>query len=570
MPTANNGKSASRRVMIIGFDGATLDLIGPWVKAGLLPTFARLMKEGAWGPMRSTMPPVTPAAWNTMATGMNQGKHGLFDFFMRQEGSYETMLVNTTHRHGATVWGLLSEAGYRVNVFNLPASYPPDQVNGTMVSGLLTPNQATDATWPRDLLAELKQAVPGFGFYPPGIFSKGQEAKFVQDVLNWDQMTLQGTQFVTSQQDWDFLFTVFIGSDIVSHVMWKYMTTEGASLHSDDPAAKEAVAHAIQRVYQQADEIIAKFLATAGDDTYVLVVSDHGFGPQENYLHLNAWLAQRGYLKFKRNLFTQFKYLMYRLGITPLRILETLRALGLGGQVKEAAGENRAKLDAMIKRAFLSFNDVDWSRTTAYAAGFGTPIFVNLKGREPQGCVEPGAEYEALLKRLTDDLRAMRHPATGEPFVDKILRSRDLFFGPYADRAPDLMFEPRDWKNQAYGLHDFASNRWLEPSSDHTGTHRMDGILFLHGPGVRPGYAIQNATLCDVAPTVLALMGVPIPTSMDGQPLAAALSDELKSQLKIAYRDADQVADMRTTMPVMSEEDEKIIRDRLEALGYLG
>jgi predicted AlkP superfamily phosphohydrolase/phosphomutase len=501
---------------------------------------------------------------------MNQGKHGLFDFFGRQESSYETFVVNASHRHGASLWHLLGRAGHRVTVFNVPATYPPEPVNGLMVSGLLTPPHAVDAAWPRELLNELKQTVPDFSFYPPGIFSRGQAVEFVNDVLAWDEMTLRSTEFLMAKQPWDFLFTVFSGIDLVSHFMWRHMITSGASAPTNDPGVKKILANAIQNVYRQADAILARLLEAAGDDVYVGIVSDHGFGPLDYYMHLNAWLVQKGYLKFKRTPAVQLKYLAYRLGLAPLRVLDLLRKVRLGGRVQQTASEHNAWLKSMVKKVFLSLADVDWSRTTAYSAGYGGPIFVNLKGRELQGIVEPGAEYEALLERLTIDLRALRHPGTGEPYVGEIYRPQDLYRGPYTELAFDLMFLPRDWRNQGYGVHDFASHRWLGPSPDRTGTHRMAGILFMQGPGIRPGYSVEGAHLWDVAPTTLALMGVPIPRNMDGRVLSAALSEELLSQLAITYCEAVEDAPERPTPPDIGEEDERIIRERLRALGYYG
>ena len=565
-----NGNKTRPRVLLIGFDGATLDLIQPWVQAGLLPNFARLMTEGAHGPLESTIPPVTPAAWSTMATGMNQGKHGVYDFFARREGSYETYLVNTRDRHGDTIWSLLGEAGYRVTVFDVPATYPPDPVNGQMVSGLLTPSQATDASYPVDLLAELKRAVPGFDFHPPGFFSKGQEVEFVQSVLDWNKMTLDATEFLMKRDAWDFLFTVFIGTDIISHWMWREMATQGASVQSTDPAVREKLAHAIESVYRQADQILGRMLELAGEDTYVIVVSDHGFGPLDYYLHLNAWLAEYGYLQFKRTPGIMLKYLGYRLGFTPLNILEMLRKLHLGGQVQETAGKHNDFLRKMIKRVFLSLDDVDWSRTTVYTRGYAGPLFVNMKGREPEGIVEPGAESEAVLQKLERDVRSLKHPLTGEPFVSHVLRREDVYSGPYLKYAPDFGFGMNDLSIQPFGVHDFASNRWFEPTPDRTGTHRMNGIFFLHGPGVQPGARVEGTGLIDIAPTVLALMGVPIPTVMDGHVVSTVLTNELRDKLKITFSEQTQSAAAEQGGPTLGEEDEKIIRERLEALGYFG
>jgi predicted AlkP superfamily phosphohydrolase/phosphomutase len=564
--------------MIIGFDGATFDLVRPWADAGLLPTFQRLMQHGAWGDLESTAPPLTPVAWSSMATGLGPGKHGVFDFFARRPGSYDTYLVNSTHRHGTPLWSLAGEQGCRATVINVPATYPPEQVNGLMVTGLLTPNDAGDASWPRGLLAELKQAVPDFGFYPPGVFSPGQEAGFVQSVLEWDRMTLRATHFLMDRQPWDFLFTVFVGIDIVSHFMWRYMAAashDGRTSRTEpsrppDLAADAVLADAIQSVYRQADDILAQMLQAAGDDTYVFVVSDHGFGPLDYYMHLNAWLVKRGYLKFKRTPLTQLKALAYRLGLTPLSLLTLARRLRLGGRVQKTASRHHGWIESLARQAFLSLPDVDWSRTTAYASGFGGPIFLNLRGRQPAGIVEPGAEAEALLQRLTDDLKALRHPVTGEPFVGAIYRPEDLYSGPYAQMAPDLLFEPKDWSNQGFGLHDFASNRWLEPSPDRTGTHRMNGILLMQGPGVLPGCRLEKASLLDVAPTALALMGVPIPKNADGRVLVSAFDETLRSQLAITYREEDGTAAGQAQLAVMSEQEEQDIRERLSALGYVG
>jgi predicted AlkP superfamily phosphohydrolase/phosphomutase len=556
--------------MLIGFDGATLDLILPWAESGILPNFARLLSEGAYGPLRSTVPPVTPAAWSTLATGLNQGKHGVYDFFARREGSYETYVVNARDRHGATLWELLSRAGYRVTVFNVPATYPPDTVNGIMVSGLLTPEQARDASYPGELLSEIKTAIPNFSFYPPGIFSKGEEVAFVQSVLDWDQMTLRTTKFLMSRQPWDFLFTVFIGTDIISHFMWRNMLSGRGTTQTDDDPARGTLANAIQAVYRQADASLGELLELAGDDTFVMVVSDHGFGPLDYYMHLNAWLVNHGYLKFKSTPGVGLKYLAYRLGFTPLGILEMLRRLHLGGSVQQTASKHNSFLRSMVKRCFLSLEDVDWSRTTAYTRGYAGPIFVNLRGREPQGFVEPGAEFDRVLKKLEADLGALKHPVTGDPFVSGFVRRDELYSGPYVGLAPDFGFIPADPAVQAYGVHDFASNRWLEPTPDRTGTHRMDGIFFLRGPGVKAAARVDGAGLVDIAPTVLALMDVPLLKEMDGHVISTALRDEWLEAFAPTFVDQAGADTALSDSPVLSESDESIIRERLEALGYFG
>ena len=558
-----------RKVMVLGVDGGTLDLIRPWADAGLLPTFARLMQEGSWGTLRTIVPPVTPTAWSSFLTGTNPGKHGLYDFVGRRKGSYETWLSNASYRSGTSIWRLLSEAGRRVTVFNVPLTYPIEPVNGLFVSGLLTPADAADATWPRELLDEIRQHVPTFNFSPPGIFSPGEELGFVRSITELNQTTLQAARYLLERHPWDFYMAVFMGVDIAGHFLWKQMV-EGQQA---DPRAQTQLqahlANAIQDCYRQVDNALAELIEAAGPDVHLIVMSDHGFGALDRYIHINAWLRERGYLKLKRTPFTLLKQAMYGLGITPISVYEALRGLGLGEQMRRT-GRRQSKLAPMLmKRGFLSFADVDWSRTRLYSIGFAGPIYLNLKGREPEGIVSPGAEAEALLDQVTHELRALRDPDTGQPLVGEIYRRGQLYAGPRADEGPDLVFLPRDMKNGSFGLLEFGSSRWFTRASDRTGTHRMNGILFVRGPGIRQGVHLDVSSIMDIAPTVLALQGLPIPDVMDGRVLVEAMTEDLRASLDIAFsRQVQEVA--ATASPIdLDNQDEAALRDHLRGLGYV-
>lgn len=557
----------ARRVMIIGLDGATLDLIRPWAEAGVLPTFRRLMESAAWGTLRTIMPPVTPTAWSSFLTGMNPGKHGLFDFTVRQKDSYRTDLVNATNREGPSLWKLLSEAGRRVTVFNVPLTYPPEQIDGLMVSGLLTPAGAEDATWPLELQQELQQAIPEFNFSPPGMYSRGHDLEFVHSVRALNETTLKATRYLMERQPWDCLVSVFMGTDIMSHFMWKHMESNGATA----PAPiRDVLANAIRDCYRDVDGALAELIERAGDDTYVIVMSDHGFGEMDYYMSVNAWLIDRGFLRFKRTPMSQARHLLYRLGVTPLNVYGLLLALRLGNRMRKTARKNIGLVARLLRLCFLSFDDVDWSRTRAYSHGYGGPIFLNLKGREPQGIVAPGREYEAVVDELIRGLQQLKEPGTNLAFVGEIHRSNSIYSGPHVGRAPDLIFFPRDPKYAVLGLAEFPSSRWLTPSPDRSGHHRMDGILFVSGPGIRPGYQIRGASIMDVAPTVLALMGVPIPTVMDGQVLESAFTADLREHLDVTHIDRETSMPEQQFVPEMSSEDEEVLRERLRDLGYIG
>lgn len=555
--------------MILGVDGGTLDLIQPWVRAGLLPTFARLMAEGSWGRLRTMIPPVTPTAWSSFLTGMNPGRHGLYDFVGRRRGTYDTWLANASYRTGDPVWRILSRAGRKVTVFNVPLTYPIEPVNGAFVSGFLTPADATDTTWPPELLDEIKRQVPEFNFSPPGAFSHGEELDFLNAIAELNCTTLRTARFLMEREPWDFFTAVFMGADIVSHFMWRAMI-DGRRVDSAAAAPAQArMAGAIQECYRQIDAALGELIAAAGPDVHLIVMSDHGFGSLERYIHINAWLRQRGYLRLKRAPFTLLKRAMYRLGINPMSVYETLRRLGFGERMRSNFRRRSTRVQKLIDLGFLSFADVDWARTRLFSMGFAGPIYVNLRGRDPQGCVAPGAEYEAVLEQVTADLRNLRDPETGDALIGEIYRREQLYWGPRVDEAPDLVFMPRDMKDGTFGLMAFGSNRWLTRVADRTGTHRMDGIVFVHGPGVRPGVQLAEASILDIAPTVLALMGEPIPAAMDGHVLERALQPELYAALQVRVADSQAGTPQDAPPSDLTADEEEILRKRLRDLGYV-
>jgi predicted AlkP superfamily phosphohydrolase/phosphomutase len=555
------------RVMIIGLDGATLDLIRPWADAGILPTFKRLFKDGASGTLRSTIPPITPAAWSSFMTGVNPGKHGVFDFTMHKDDAYELNMVRSTNRQAPSIWQLASQAGRRVAVFNVPVTYPPERVNGFMVSGLMTPPTARDASWPPELQKELEQAVPGWGFLTEELFERGREAEYVRTMMQVNQTTYGVASHLMNKAPWDLFVTVFQTPDLMSHFMWQFMETHAAG--SPEPV-REVLANAMQECYRDIDAKLARLIGEAGDDAYVMLVSDHGHGRMDNYIAVNTWLLAKGYICLKRDWFTRLKYLLYRLHLTPSNFFSLAEKFKIGSKVRRASGKRAGAVKQRLKSIFISFNDVDWSRTRAYSTGYCGPIYVNLKGRETNGIINPGPEYEALLDQLAADLMTLKEPGnSGLPLVGKIHRGHDIYSGPFAERAPDLVFFPRDWRYMVLGSGEFLSTSWIGKSANKTGHHRMEGIFFLSGPGIKPGYSLQDASIVDVAPTTLALLGVPIPKSMDGCVLAATMTPELCERLRIAYAGEAEFRPEYALVRDLTPEDEEILVERLRNLGYI-
>jgi predicted AlkP superfamily phosphohydrolase/phosphomutase len=187
--------------------------------------------------------------------------------------------------------------------------------------------------------------------------------------------------------------------------------------------------------------------------------------------------------------------------------------------------------------------------------------------------VEPGAEAEAVLDDLEADLRRLTDPETGEPLVEDVWRRDDLYHGPLVGRAPDLTFLPRDMRNKCLGTMDFTSHRFMERAYGNSGDHRMNGIFFMAGEGVRPGQRIEGANLIDVAPTILHHLGEGVPADFDGRVLEEALTED-----EMAANPVRAAAAANPEAPAgdpgsdhgLTEEEMKEIRDRLKGIGYLG
>jgi predicted AlkP superfamily phosphohydrolase/phosphomutase len=525
----------------------------------------RLMDEGSWGVLRSVIPPITGPSWTSFITGKNPGQHGIFDFTRRQPDSYQTGPCNASHRHGESVWSILSRAEKRVCALNVPATYPVEPVNGVLVSGMGTPASTQAYCYPVTLQDELLGAVPEYEVQPSGIFEpRGRELEMLHAVREMTDMRLRAALHLLKRDEWDFFMVVFMAADLVQHYFWHYMDPQHKRY---DPDAAQELQTAIRDCYRQLDNCLAEILACRDEDTLLLLMSDHGFGPQHSHLHTNVWLWENGYLRFKRHHVAGLKELAFRMGFTPANVYEALYGLRTSARVEKGIQKNRNALRSLVDRVFLSFHDVDWTRTRAYSVGNLGPIYFNLEGREPEGIVPPGPEYEALQDELIAALTASCDPASGAPVIGQVYRRQEIYSGSRMDNAPDLLYFARDERQMGYGLFKFPTNQWISPS-DRCGNHRMEGILLMHGPGIRAGHQLPQSEIIDLAPTILAAQGVPVPSDMDGRVLSAAFSageHAIGSPLYQAPGPEPEPAEVD-----LSKEEEEEIMARLRGLGYVG
>ncbi|MCX6043749.1 MAG: alkaline phosphatase family protein [Chloroflexi bacterium] len=570
MNTDSDRKIHPDKVLVIGLDGATFDLIKPWVAEGALPTLQRLMREGAYGELRSTVPPMTGPAWTTFATGVNPGKHRLYDWIARKPQSYEFLPVTALDCKAPMIYSLLSQTGRRVCALNIPMTYPPLPVNGVMVSGLPAPSTRNTITYPTELYQEILHAVGDYILYPdPGqAYSDSGVDAFLTRLYKTTELRIKTLDYLRSREAWDFAMVVFNGTDTISHALWKYMD-KTHPLH--DPQQAEKYGSAIHDYYQHLDSQLARIVDTLPDDTTLVVMSDHGFGPFHKFIHVNNWLMREGFMKLKPGALARIKHTLFRLGFSPMNVYDTLMRLGFGALKREVV---RGQGQGLLKTLFLSFEDVDWSRTQAYSLGNVGQIRINLVGREPFGCVQLGLEYERVRTEIIERLKTLRDPKTGELVAETIYRREELYSGDYFEEAPDIVFLPRRLEYFGFGEYEFGSHKIIEAMKRGiSGTHRMNGIFLAYGAAVRAGVEIQNAALVDLAPTILHLMGEEVPAHMDGRVLTEVLRD-----------DVTPIARKRSTTPtptdsnggnpnqgdVLSAEEQKVLAERLRSLGYVG
>jgi predicted AlkP superfamily phosphohydrolase/phosphomutase len=554
------------QVVLIGLDGVPLDLLRPWIEAGELPTMQRFLRQGVAGHLRSTMPPTSGPSWSSFMTGKEPGKTGIYDFLYRAGGTYRFPPVNASLRDGRELWEILSDAGRRVGVLNVPLTYPVKAVNGFMISGWMTPYTARDYVYPPELGDELRSAVGEYRIYPSMTCTPGREEQFLRASIELLEMRTRTALYLLRRERWDLFMAVFFDTDRVLHQLWHTLDPEhpwhGAGGKGWQPGAREWVLEYFRRV----DHSLGQLFDAAGEGALQIVMSDHGMGSAHHFVVLNNWLLENGFLQLRRAPWTAVKRALFRAGITLRNVHKVANLLGLA---KHAEYKGLYSTDWLLKLAFLSFNDVDWSRSSAYSFGrhYG-PVYLNVKGREPHGIVEPGSEYERVRQQIVDAALAFRHPLTGRGMVKEVLRREDIYRGPYLDQAPDLILIPADPRDIFFGLADFGSNRVVDTVYRYSGMHRDQGMLLMRGPQVAAGAPVRGAAIQDMAPTVLHAMGLPIPADMDGRPLLDLLGEAYQSGpiYTEGADDGSQAQEKRT----YSADEEKEIAERLRGLGYLG
>ncbi len=529
------------KVFILGLDGMTLRVVEPYVRKGLLPNFRKIMTGGAHGVLRSTIPPTTPPGWTSLATGKNPGKHGVYEF-RRREG-YDTHVVTRTSSQSAEpIWNILSRHGRHSIVVNVPCTYPPDPVKGIMVAGFMTPSEEKNFVYPPERKQEIFDLIPDYKIdldEKELIFSKDSESLLGQVVKTTENLKELMDHYLR-RDPWDLFFVVFTGPDRIQHFLWDQIVT----FQSD-----------CVEYYQRLDQIVGDILAQLDEDSVLFIVSDHGFMPIEKGFYLNNFLAERGLLHFTGN--PTFKTTVS----TVNNVLNRFGFIRLKQLLPEALLKRVRGLSA--KTFGVRSADVDWERTQAFSL-LGAIINLNVKGREPRGVVAP-EDYDSVCHRVREELLSLRDPETEKPVVKAVHKGANVYGGVVGAEVPDLVLET----HEGYAVRNELGSRIFDDNkvgnSRLVGEHELDGLFMAYGGPVVS--TKTRASVYDIVPTALYLMGEAIPEDVDGRVLTEMIDDQFVQQHRARFEKASTGAPTRNG--TLTDEEDVELRERLRGLGYL-
>lgn len=545
--------ATARRLLILGLDGATWTVLDPLRRLGLMPNLDTLLGRAAHGVLRSIVPPVTTAAWTSMMTGCGPARHGVFDhrYFDTNSGQ---MKVNHSGRHRVpTFWHLLSQAGRSVVSLNVPATYPPLDINGVCVSGMDAPHLDAALAGSPEFAARLKSEVPGYSLRyfwkraPQSLEELQENAKLTcESFLGRARGGLLADQVVP---DWSALMVQFQNLDPFQHRAWTYLNVDEAGV--DQPEWNSAA----RGVLKGLDDAIGLLLELAAKrSAHVLIVSDHGFGPCLGRIHVNRLLIDAGVAA-----------LPGLGGKLTRRINQARENLGLWSRKRANPEARSSSFDLSVYAQF----PFDWKRTLAFAPHQDTAamVYLNTASRRAGAPLQTLRQIDDARAGAVEALASAHHPQSGVALFPRIIDTAGEYgIDPVREGYPDLIALPEEhyWVRTKLA----PGRDWVEADANLPGTHRPEGVVALAGAGIDPGRTI-SADLRDIAPTILSLLGVEVPDHMEGRVLEA-----VGGRPQPKYREDPPASALAGPHKGLAEfdytpEEQAIIEQRLADLGYL-
>jgi predicted AlkP superfamily phosphohydrolase/phosphomutase len=453
------------RLVIIGLDCLTPQwALDSWLPE--MPCLKALLADGIGGPLRSTIPPITVPAWTAMMTSKDPGMLGIYGFRNRRSHAYDDLEVaNAAAVKTPTVWNHLSRNRMKSLVVGVPQTYPPKPLNGIMVSGFMTPSKEVQFTYPESVQGLLDRVAGGDYVIDVKDFRTDDKAALLQSVKKMTEARFRAFRALLKVDDFDFAMMVEMGPDRLHHGFWRYCDPSHRLYEAGNPY--ENVLH---DYYLALDEEIGRTVEAAGEGASIMVVSDHGAKAMEGAICVNEWLQSRGYLKLKE-------------------------------QPRE--------------RTRLTMDMIDWSGTRAWGeGGYYGRIFLNVQGREPEGCIPPGA-YESVRDELKSELEGLGDEQ-GSPIGTRVFRPEDVY-REVNNIAPDLItyFGDLNWRSAGsvgIGAWHLRENDTGPDDANHT----EDGVFVWRLGGDRKPRRTGQYRIYDIAPSLLRFFGLDVPEEMIG------------------------------------------------------
>lgn len=539
------------RVLALAFDGADYDLVRRLMGEGRLPTISRLAREGTFGALRSTIPAFTPTAWSSFLTGLNPGRHGIFNFTTNPNRGTQRF-ESAASRAGTPIWRLLGAAGVRSAFVGVPFTYPAEPIDGIVVTGYGGPER------PQIVPETAEQRI--FAAYPDLVTAHHPMGeRWWEDFPAYTERLLEHAEQIAGvcklvyelEPELGLLCVDFMSTDHVGHLGYARFDP-GHPAHAATGSGDELL-----RVYERVDELCGELIDAAaeryGEEPSVLLFSDHGMKPIYWMFHIDRWLEERGHLRFrKRSLQPWRRGRLDYLARVDQKLVRTLPWYG-------------RLLDAMpfLPRPATDrlFADIDFGTTRAYGFASNGQLYLG----ELTGARNDPAYIDALAAELAE----VPHPETGEPAF-AVLRKEELYSGPFLEKAPELVLLPHDERinvdpSRRRWTESFELHERLDPevSYGYSGHHGVTGILAAAGPGIEPADLPEEAEIVQLPATILRLLGVAA-EGLDGDPLAAILEPDAPAAGVAAAPRPHEASEE----PVYSEEEERQMVERLRDLGY--
>lgn len=486
------------KILILGLDCAAPEIL---FGSENLENIRRLMSMGCYGRLESVIPPITVPAWMCMSTSQDPGSLGVYGFRNRSDYSYDGLkIVNSKSIQELAIWDQVAREGGRSIIIGIPPSYPPRKINGICISCFMTPDPRNEIfTHPAKITDQINQL---FGEYP--VDAKGfrtTDKDWLKDqIFATSRKQWQVVRHFLQNEEWDYFHFVDIGLDRVHHGFWQSYDPKHILFQPGNPYQ-----NVIPEYYQHLDDQIGQTLELLDDETLVLIVSDHGAQRLDGGFCVNEWLVREGLLVLNS----------YPEKITPFDKL-----------------------------------DVNWEKTRVWSeGGYYARVFFNVKGREPQGSIDP-ADYESYRDEIKARLEALQDEQ-GRPMGNLVYKPQEIYKN-VRNVAPDLIVHFGGLLWRSIGGVGYSSLYTQENDTGPDGcNHAQFGAFILAAPNNPVQGEIQGLHLLDIAPTLLELGGYEIPSSMQGRSLVAGLDLLLKS-----------AADL-------TEEEQAILKERLSGLGYI-